>query len=69
MKYKGLTIISSSTGYKCEINPAVIWCTSSLDRMKGLIDGTISLVEANGTISFNPKLLEKHILINQKIRG
>ncbi len=60
MKYKGLTIISSSTGYKCKINPAVIWCTSSLDRMKGLIDGTINL---------NPKLLEKHISINQKNRG
>ena len=60
MKYKGLTINSSSTGYKCEINPAVILCTSSLDRMKGLIDGTIIL---------NPKLLEKHISIGQKIRG
>ena len=60
MKYKGFTIISSSTGYKCKINPAVIWCSGSLDRMKGLIDGTISL---------NPKLLEKHILINQKNRG
>jgi len=60
MQYKGFTINSSSTGYKCEINPAVVWCTSSLDRMKGLIDGTISL---------NPKLLEKHISIGQKIRG
>ena len=60
MKYKGFTINSSVTGYKCQINPAVIWCSGSLDRIKGLIDGTINL---------NPKLLEKHILINQKIRG
>jgi len=60
MQYKGFTINSSVTGYKCEINPAVIWCTSSLDRMKGLIDGTINL---------NPKLLEKHISIGQKNRG
>jgi len=60
MKYKGFTINSSVTGYKCEINPAKVLCSNSLDRIKSVIDGTINL---------NPKLLEKHILINQKIRG
>ena len=60
MKYKGFTINSSSTGYKCEINPAMVFCTDEIDRVKYFIDGYIKL---------NPKLLEKHISINQKIRG
>ncbi len=60
MQYKGFTINSSSTGYKCEINPAVVLCSDSKERVKCLIDGIINL---------NPKLLEKHISIGQKIRG
>ena len=60
MKYKGFTINSSVTGYKCEINPAMVFCTDEIDRVKYFIDGYIKL---------NPKLLEKHISINQKIRG
>ena len=60
MKYRGFTINSSVTGYKCEINPAVILCSDSKEKVKCLIDGIINL---------NPKLLQKHVLINQKIRG
>ena len=60
MKYRGYTINSSVTGYKCEINPAIVFCTDSIDRIKYFIDGYIKL---------NPKLLQKHVLINQKIRG
>lgn len=61
MQYKGFTINSSVTGeYKCEINPAVVLCSDSKERVKCLIDGIINL---------NPKLLQKHVLINQKIRG
>ena len=56
MQYKGFTINSSVTGeYKCEINPAVVLCSDSKERVKCLIDGIINLNPNRGHTGLTKK--------------